>query len=70
MKCISKLTLQSVTHVQSFKEICDIVQNGYEDLKETASQEDIRAKIKQKRILFDKTQKFKFSRFLHTSSLM
>ena len=31
-----KLT-QSATHMQSFKEICDMVQNGYEDFKETAS---------------------------------
>ena len=31
-----KLT-QSATHMQSFKEISDMVQNGYEDLKETTS---------------------------------
>ena len=37
MKCILKLTSQSVTHMQSFQEICDIVQNGYEDLRETDS---------------------------------
>ena len=37
MKCILKLTSQSVTHMQSFKEICDIFQNGYEDLRETDS---------------------------------
>ena len=33
MKCIVKLNSQSVTHMQSFKEICDMVQNGYEDLR-------------------------------------
>ena len=27
----------SVIHMQSFKEICDMVQNGYEDLRETGS---------------------------------
>ena len=37
MKCILKLTSQSVTHMQSFKEICDIIQNGYDDLGETDS---------------------------------
>ena len=37
MKCILKLNSQSVTYMQSFKEICDMVQNGYEDLRETAS---------------------------------
>ena len=37
MKCILKLTSQSVTHMQSFKEIRDIIQNGYEDLRETDS---------------------------------
>ena len=37
MKCILKITSQSVTHMQSFKEVCDMVQNGYEDLTETAS---------------------------------
>ena len=37
MKCILKLASQSVTHMQSFKEICDMVQNGYEDLRETDS---------------------------------
>ena len=39
MRCILKLTLQSGTYMQSFKEICDMVQNGYEpsDLRETAS---------------------------------
>ena len=37
MKCSSKLTSQSVTHMQIFKEICDIVQNGYEDQRETDS---------------------------------
>ena len=31
MKCSLKHTSQSVTHMQSFKEICDMVQNGYED---------------------------------------
>ena len=36
-KCILKLTSQSVTHMQSFKEICDMVQNGHEDLRETDS---------------------------------
>ena len=33
MKCSLKLNSQSVTHMQSFKEICDMVQNGYEDLE-------------------------------------
>ena len=37
MKCILKLTSQSVTHVQILMEICDMVQNGYEDLREKAS---------------------------------
>ena len=37
MKCILKLNSQSVTHMQSFKEICDMVHNVYEDLRETAS---------------------------------
>ena len=37
MKCILKLTSQSVTHMQSFKEMCDVGQNGYEDLREKAS---------------------------------
>ena len=36
-KCILKLTSQSVTDMQSFKEICDMVLNGYEDLRETDS---------------------------------
>ena len=35
MKYILKLTSENVTHMQSFKEICDIVQNGYEDHRET-----------------------------------
>ena len=34
MKCILNLTSESVTHMQSYKEICDMVQNGYEDLRE------------------------------------
>ena len=33
MKCILKLTSQSATHT----EICDMAQNGYEDLRETDS---------------------------------
>ena len=37
MKRILKLISQSVTHMQSFKEIRDMVQNGFEDLRETAS---------------------------------
>ena len=37
MKCILKVTSQSATRMQSFKEICDMVQNGYDDLRETAS---------------------------------
>ena len=37
MKCILNITSQSVTHMESFKEIRDMVQNGFEDLKETAS---------------------------------
>ena len=37
MKCILKLNSESETHMQSFKEICDMARNGYEDLRETAS---------------------------------
>ena len=37
MRCILKLTNESVNHMQSFKGIRDIVQNGFEVLRETAS---------------------------------
>ena len=36
MKCILKVTLQSVTHMQSFKEIYYMTHNDYEDLTGTA----------------------------------
>ena len=37
MKYILKLISQSITHMESFKEICDMVQNRFKDLRETAS---------------------------------
>ena len=37
MRCILKLTYESVNHMQSFKGIRDIVQNGFEVLGETLS---------------------------------
>ena len=37
MRCVLKLTYQNGGHTKSFKEIGDIVQNGLEDFRETAS---------------------------------
>ena len=37
MRCVLRLTYLSVNHMKSFKEIGDVVQNGLEDLRETAS---------------------------------
>ena len=37
MRCVLRLTYLSVNHTKSFKEIDDVVQNGLEDLRETAS---------------------------------
>ena len=36
-KCILKVITLSSTHMKSFREICLLTQNGYEDLAETAS---------------------------------
>ena len=37
MRCVLRVTYLSVNHMKSFKEIGDVVQNGLEDIRKTAS---------------------------------